>query len=115
MRLLDGNRKKDKRSVRDMLVKFVMLSINQTAAQIKLQDARKASSDNEYPINLKRNNQRGGVEPARNTRLPSQKMMTEGGKNKSSGKKLCKRYRKALEPGTNIYKRCTIIDANIKE
>ena len=57
-----------------------MLSINQTAAQITLQEVWKASLDNKYPINLKRKNQRGGDEPARNTRLSSWEMMTEGGK-----------------------------------
>ena len=37
LRLLDGSRIKDKRSVREMLVKFNMLSINRTT--IKLQEA----------------------------------------------------------------------------
>ena len=50
-------------SLRDMLIKFNMLSINQTAAQIKLQEPRKASSDHEYLISLQRKNQRGGEEP----------------------------------------------------
>ena len=35
LRLLDGSRMKDKGSVGDMLVKFDILSINQTAVQIK--------------------------------------------------------------------------------
>ena len=35
-----------------MLDKFDMLSINQTAAQIKLQEAWKAREDQNYSINL---------------------------------------------------------------
>ena len=48
LRLLDRSRIKDKRSVREMLVKFNMLSINRTT--IKLQEAWKASLDNKYPL-----------------------------------------------------------------
>ena len=37
-----------------MLEKYDPLSINQTAAQIKLQEAQKANRDQDYPISLKR-------------------------------------------------------------
>ena len=54
LRLLDGSRIKDKRSVKDMLEKFNMLSINPTMAEIKLLEAWKANRDEDYPIRLGR-------------------------------------------------------------
>ena len=53
-RLLDGSRIKDKRSIKDMLGKFKMFSINQTTAQINLMEALKASKEESYPIQMKR-------------------------------------------------------------
>ena len=50
LRVLDNSRIKDKRRKKDMLDKFDMLSVNQTAAQIKLTEAWKAMNDKEYPV-----------------------------------------------------------------
>ena len=50
LRLLDGSRIKDRRSVKDMLEKFNMLSINQTIAEIKVLEAWKANKDKNYPV-----------------------------------------------------------------
>ena len=55
LRLLDGSRIKDRRSIKDMLDKFDMLLINQTSAQIKLTEAWKASRDADYPIEMRNN------------------------------------------------------------
>ena len=80
LRLLDGSRIKDKRSVKDMLEKFNMLSINQTMAEIKLLEAWKANRDEDYPIRLGREGRREGEEPARNTRATNRGEMREGGR-----------------------------------
>ena len=45
---LDNSRIKDKRPLKEMLDRVDMLSVNQTAAQIKLTEAWKASKDIEY-------------------------------------------------------------------
>ena len=42
LRLLDGSKIKDRRSVAEMLLKFDFLSVNQISAHIKIQDAWKA-------------------------------------------------------------------------
>ena len=52
LRLLNGCRINEKRSIKDMLERFDFLSINQTSAQIKLIKAWKASRDLNYPINM---------------------------------------------------------------
>ena len=80
LRLLDGSRIKDRRSVKDMLEKFNMLSINQTIAEIKVLEAWKANKDENYPIRLRRERRTEGDEPARNTRATNRREMREGGR-----------------------------------
>ena len=45
LRLLDRSKIKYRRSIKDMLEKFDLLLVNQTVAQIKLQETWKASRD----------------------------------------------------------------------
>ena len=52
LRLLDGSRVKDQKRIKEMLDRFDIPSVNQTAAQIKLQEAWKASRDPDFPIEL---------------------------------------------------------------
>ena len=50
LRVLDGSRIADKRSIKKMLDRFDMLSANQIAAQIKLTEMWKFNSnEEEYP------------------------------------------------------------------
>ena len=85
LRLLDGCRIRDRRSVKDMLEKFDMLSINQTIAQIKIMEAWKANKDENYPVHMKRRERMEGEEPARNTRASRRgEEMPEGGKTKQA-------------------------------
>ena len=51
-----------------MLEKFDLLSINQMLAQIKLLEAWKANTDENYPIQLMKRERAVGEEPARNIR-----------------------------------------------
>ena len=57
-----------------------MLSINQTISQIKLQEARKANKDQDYPIKLKNETIMEEEEPDRNTRGSNREAMIERGK-----------------------------------
>ena len=51
---MDGTRISDKRSIKKMLDKFNMLSVNQIAAQIKLTEMWKFNTnEEEYPIAIK--------------------------------------------------------------
>ena len=85
LRLLDGCRIRDRRSVKDMLEKFDMLSINQTIAQIKIMEAWKANKDENYPIHMRGKERTEGEEPARNTRASRRgEEMPEGGKTKQA-------------------------------
>jgi hypothetical protein len=80
LRLLDGSRVKDRRSIKDMLDKFDLLSINQTSAQIKLTEAWKASKDVDYPIEMKPKKEPLGDTTTRQLRTTTRKEMREGGK-----------------------------------
>ena len=80
LRLLDGSRVKDRRSIKDMLDKFDLLSINQTLAQIKLTEAWKASKDVDYPIEMKPKKEPLGDTSTRQLRTTTRKEMREGGK-----------------------------------
>ena len=84
LRLLDGSRIKDRRSIKDMLDKLNLLSIKQTAAQIKIQEAWKASKDPKYPINLMKTKTTGNEKPTRSVRASTRKEMTEGGKTETA-------------------------------
>ena len=79
LRLLDGSRVKDKRSIKDMLEKFEILSINQTIAQIKLTEAWKASKDDNYPIKLRWTRENAGETEQLNSRQTRRHTMREGG------------------------------------
>ena len=80
LRLLDGSRIKDRRSIKDMLDKFDLLSINQISAQIELIEAWKASRDEDYPIEMRNKREPLGEETSRQLRPSTRKEMREGGK-----------------------------------
>ena len=69
----------DRRSIKDMLEKQNLLSINQTSAQIKLTEARRASKDDTYPVKMKRE-PRQETENERTLRPGTRKEMEEGGR-----------------------------------
>ena len=77
LRLLDGNRIGDRRSIGDMLEKFVKLSINQITAEIKFLEAWKANKDRDYPVHLKKERKVEGKEPARKTRAHNREEIVE--------------------------------------
>ncbi len=52
LRLLTGTKKMDCVKIEDLLTKVKMMSVNQTAAQIKLTEMWKAVHDNGYPIKV---------------------------------------------------------------
>ena len=80
LRILDGSNLKDRRHISDMLIKQEMLSVNQTAAQIKLTEAWKASKEEDYPVKMRREREIPEVE-TRHLRSSSTVVMMEGGKN----------------------------------
>ena len=90
LRLLDGSRVKDKRTTKDMLEKFEILSINQTIAQIKLTEAWKASKDDNYPIKLRWTRENVGETEQRNTRQTARHTMREGGNTMQAEKSFMK-------------------------
>ena len=83
LRVLDNSRIKDKTRKKDMLDKFDMLSVNQTAAQIKLTEAWKAMNDEEYPVKLK-TKIRVETELNRTLRASTVRDMVEGGRYKTT-------------------------------
>ena len=54
LRTLNGSRIKDMISIRTLLTRFDMLSINQLNAQIKLQEIWKALNIDDYPLKVQR-------------------------------------------------------------
>ena len=52
LRVLTGTKKLDCRKIEDLLKEVKMMSVNQTAAQIKLTEMWKAVHDNSYPIKV---------------------------------------------------------------
>ena len=52
LRTINGTRIKDKISIKSMLIKFDLLSVNQLAAQIKLTEVWKAKNQVDYAISL---------------------------------------------------------------
>ena len=82
LRLLDGSKTKDRRSIAEMLTKFNLLSVNQTSAQIKLLEAWKASRDPDFPIKFGDGERGGERETERTMRPTTRRRMNEGGKNK---------------------------------
>ena len=89
LRLMDGSRVKDKRNIKDMLEKFDMLSVNQTAAQIKLTEAWKASQDPDYPVRLMENRKTENGEN-REVRTNTRREMQEGGRLKIIRESFCR-------------------------
>ena len=82
---MDGSRLKDKRNIQDMLDKFDLLSINQTLAQIKLQETWKANKDPDFPIKMTNSRmveENGRLETLRTT---TKKSMREGCKTQKAG------------------------------
>ena len=65
-----------------MLLKFDFLSINQASAQMKIQEAWKASRDPNFPINFGSRGVEGERETEREVRTTTRRRMKEGGKNK---------------------------------
>ena len=80
LRVLDNSRIKDKRSICEMLRKFNMLSVNQTAAQIKLTEAWKSCRTENYPVKLRKTN--AGNENPRQMRTGTRRELEEGGRNR---------------------------------
>ncbi len=76
LRMLDNSKIKDKRSIKEMLEKFDLLSVNQTAAQIKLSEAWKASKDSSYPVKMRDEHSKQDREVRPGTR----REMMEGGR-----------------------------------
>ena len=81
LRVLARSRIIDRRSIKEMLDKFNMLSVNQTMAQVKITKAWKANKDKDYPVKMKQernynNGERRVVRPGK------RREMKEGGKNK---------------------------------
>ena len=64
-----------------MLHKYDKLSVNQTAAQIKLTEAWKASKDTDYPVQMKRPEPEN-MESTRDVRLCMRREMEDGGRTK---------------------------------
>ena len=75
MRQMDGSKIKERRSKSSMLEKHNMLFLNQTAAEIKLNEAWKASRDQNYPISMKKRKSNRVGRPARNMRGHNRKEM----------------------------------------
>ena len=82
LRLLDGSKIKDRRSIAEMLTKFDLLSVNQTSAQIKLLEAWKASRDPDFPVKFGDGERGGERETERMMRPTTRRRMNEGGKNR---------------------------------
>ena len=57
LRLLDGSRIKDKISIKSMLERFGLLSVNQLAAKIKIIEVWKTLNNTGYPLKLDLYNQ----------------------------------------------------------
>jgi hypothetical protein len=74
LRILDGALVSDRKSKKTLLDNQKMLSVNQTAAQIKLTEMWKASNDLQYPIKMKtRERQENVIE----TRCVTRRDLTE--------------------------------------
>ena len=55
LRLMDNSSLKDRKHSRDLLKKFNLLSVNQTAIQIKLMEAWNATHVKDYPTQMEKN------------------------------------------------------------
>ena len=65
-----------------MLLKFDFISVIQTSAQIKIQEAWKASRDPNFPINFGSGGVQGERETEREVGTTTRRRMKEGGKYK---------------------------------
>ena len=83
LRVLDNSIIKDKRSKRDMLQKFDLLSVNQMAAQIKLTEAWKAMNVTNYPVKMRVERTKAPGQ-SRQLRASSVRDMEEGGRYKTT-------------------------------
>ena len=83
LRILDNSSIKDRRSKKDMLTRFDMLSVNQTAAQIKLTEAWKSLNVEDYPVKLRKERR---IVPGsdRQLRADTIRDLEEGGRLKST-------------------------------
>ena len=77
LRFLNGSKIKDKISVRNLLTKFELLSVNQLAAQIKLGEMWKAMIIEDYPLKVE---QRRIMEEGAATRAATSSKPCEIGK-----------------------------------
>ena len=80
MRTLNGTKTRDKISIKSLLKKFGMLSVNQINASIKLLEIWKALNDNQHPLKIKRQaaNEEGALTRAAQRSRP----MEMGGTNR---------------------------------
>ena len=80
LRVLDRSRIRDRRSIKEMLDKLDMLSVNQTMVQVKLTEAWKVSKDEDYPVKMKQDRIQDN-EDRREVSLGTRREMKEVGKN----------------------------------
>ena len=55
LRLLDNSSLRDRKHSKDLILKFQLLSVNQTAIQIKLMEAWKSTHLSDYPTQMEKN------------------------------------------------------------
>ena len=80
LRVLDRSRIRDRRSIKELLDKLGMLSVNQTMVQVKLTEAWKVSKDEDYPVKMKQDRIQDN-EDRREVSLGTRREMKEVGKN----------------------------------
>ena len=81
LRMMENCRIRDRKSVKEMLERNEMMSVNQVAAQIKLTEAWKAVNDEKYPVSMKRVEQ-GNHDGRREVRPETRRGLEEGGRTK---------------------------------
>ena len=83
LRLLDNSTLKDRKHTKDLLEKFNILSVNQTAIQIKLMEAWKATHMPNYPTQLEKNEENKLLN-SRELRPTSIRLWREDGKSSAA-------------------------------
>ena len=79
LRLLDNSSLKDRKHTKDLILKHDLLSVNQTAIQIKLMEAWKSINLPNYPTQMERNEE-NLLPTARELRPTSTRIWKEDGK-----------------------------------
>ena len=81
--VVDNSTLKDRKHTKDLLEKFNILSVNQTAIQIKLMEAWKATHMPNYPIQLEKNEENKLLN-SRELRPTSIRLWREDGKSSAA-------------------------------